>query len=65
MKDNLVLKNDKIVGGHLLELIMKFLVSKGLKGFCHEMNIFLNAYDDKKVLSVYTLTVFKAFLSLS
>jgi hypothetical protein len=47
MKDNFVKRNDKIVGGHLLELIMIFLGSKGLKGVCHEMNIFLKAYNNK------------------
>jgi hypothetical protein len=40
MKDNFVKRNDKIVGGHLLELIMKLLVSKELKGVYHEINIF-------------------------
>jgi hypothetical protein len=47
MKDNLVKRNDKIVGGHLRELITNFLVSKELKGVCHEMNIFLKAYNNK------------------
>jgi hypothetical protein len=32
-----------------------------LKGLCHEMNIFLEAYNIKQVLSVHALMVFKIF----
>jgi hypothetical protein len=36
----------------------------GLKGLCHEMNNFLQAYYDKYVLSVYALIVFTTFCFL-
>ncbi len=35
-----------------------------LKGLCHEMNIFLKTYNNKKVLSVHALMVFTIFLFL-
>jgi hypothetical protein len=35
-----------------------------LKGLCHEMNIFLQAYYDKYVLSVHALIVFTTFCFL-
>jgi hypothetical protein len=46
----------------LLQITDKIkMTERKLKGFCHEMNIFLNDYNSKLVFSVHALVVFAIF----